>query len=42
MGEMEMPLKRRMSLNNDPSTGLTIKMGPEKRILEVLGVPHKL
>ncbi len=25
---------------SDPSTGLTIKIGPEKRILEVLGVPH--
>lgn len=34
--------KEEDSLNNDPSTGLTIKMGPEKRILEVLGVPHQV
>jgi DNA polymerase II large subunit len=30
------------SENNENSTGLTLKKGPEKRILEVLGVPHNI
>jgi DNA polymerase II large subunit len=30
------------SKNNENSTGLTLKKGPEKRILEVLGVPHNI
>ncbi len=35
--EMEMHSERK-----ENSTGLTLKKGPEKRILEVLGVPHKV
>ncbi len=27
-------------LEGDPSSGLTVKIGPEKRILEILGIPH--
>ena len=27
-------------LEDDPTSGLTVKIGPEKRILEVLGIPH--
>jgi DNA polymerase II large subunit len=30
------------SESKENSTGLTLKKGPEKRILEVLGVPHKV
>ena len=35
--EMDMHSERK-----ENSTGLTLKKGPEKRILEVLGVPHKV
>ena len=35
--EIDMHLERK-----ENSTGLTLKKGPEKRILEVLGVPHKV
>jgi DNA polymerase II large subunit len=31
---------KQISDENAPSTGLTVPIGPEKRILEVLGVPH--
>ena len=27
-------------LENPLSSGVTVKIGPEKRILEVLGIPH--